>query len=99
MLTEFLDRASDIVNQDMTFKMRRRMNGHHPSEDIDYETKLHETHQKIAWDIVKDMFCNHREYLLSCHNTKEMSKKHKQLIESISRTVDDEIERTLLLEE
>jgi len=97
IVENFIDGARAIVHQDMVFNMRRRMNGHHPAEDIDKETKLHNAHQQIAWQIVKKLYVENNEIINKYAQT--LNDSDRSIVSAITKVIDEEMDKILLGEE
>ena len=91
---EIIDKANYIVQQEMVFKMRKRMNMHHSEKDKQYEQDLHDTRQKIAWDEVKEYIVNNKNDIIEYR--RNTSDRHRNIIDSILSTIDNEINEILL---
>lgn len=94
LVCEVISKARAIVQYDMVFQMKRRMNHHHSEVDKKYEQDLHDTQQKTAWDEVKEYAVKHRDDILEYR--KEVHKSDQQIIDSILAVIDDEINEILL---
>ena len=95
---EFMNRARDIVQQESMFEMRRRMNGHHSSKQVDEETKLHNMHQQIAWQIVKKLYCENKDAIILYRQGLDF-KSDKNTIDAIVKVIDEEIDSIVLGDE
>ena len=91
---EFISRARDIVQQEIVFEMRHRMTTELGSQESIEQRKLHETHQKTAWQIVKKMYVEN-EAIIQVYR-QETTDDNKDIIDNISRVIHDEINEIIL---
>lgn len=91
---EFVSRALEITNQEIVFQMRKRweMDPVKQKEEAD----LHMTHQVAAWKIVKDIYCNNKQLIDDYGRSLPDTDHGKEIVESISNVIENEIEEILL---
>lgn len=86
--------AQCIIQQEQFYELRRRFNMHHSDEQKKTEKDLHETHQKIAWEKVKEFFSANREEVIAYRE--KASDLDKSYIDTIAKVIEEEVEGLLL---
>ena len=93
-IIDIIAKANYIVQQDQIFKLRRMYNEHHSEADKKFEQDLHDTHQKTAWDEVKEYILENREDVLTYRQ--RATPKEQGIIDTIFGVIDDEINEIIL---
>lgn len=94
LVCEIISKANSIIQHDIVFDMRKRMNTHYSDADKKLEQDLHDTHQKIAWDEVKLYFLEMRGDIFEYRQI--ATNKEQTIIDSILDVIDNEINEILL---
>ena len=82
--------SHDLNRREYVFNMRRRMNPHHPQEDIDKETANFEREQMSEWAFIKSVYINHREYLMSSRNGDQ---ERINIVEAMEQILAEDLEK------
>lgn len=93
---DFVRRAMEITQKDMNHELRQRYNTNRPKETIVQEHKSHIQSQLERWKVVKDIYCNNKELIDAYHRTIDDSDFGKEIIESICKVIENEVESILL---
>ena len=94
LVCEMIHRARGIVQQDMAFSMRRRLNTNVPKDHEEFEQKMHDSMQKKQWDIVKKFTVDNIEDVMKYREGAHLS--DKQLVDGILHAINNEIDGILL---
>lgn len=91
-----IDEANCIIQHEIVFNMRKRMNDHHCYEQKEREQRLHDMHQQMAWQDIKQKYCDNKEFFDQCRLEYALTKAQKEILDAIVKVVEEEIEDMLL---
>jgi hypothetical protein len=85
--------ANRLASTDNAFYLRRRLNPHHPQEDIDQETETFKVTQHVNFKALKADYILHREDLLK--NVGD-DQERKSFIHHMENCLSDDFEKVVL---